>query len=551
MASPNKVIRALEQQRGSLDKAYSEWEPHFRDLRDAILPSRGQFTVSGQRAAPGINKRIIDSTAARAHRTLRAGLMSGMTSPQRPWFILGLYDDELAAKPEVKQYLETVQKRMYTVLRGSNIYRTFDACYADVGLFGTFCGIIVGHPTKIIETKAFPMGSYRIGEGANGEVDMLHFDSRQSVKQVVDRFGFDNCSDYVKRAFEKGQLSDWVEISSAIIPREVRRPDSPLSKDMPVASYHWEKKKNNKLLMESGFNMNPILGPRWEQVIGQTYSVSSPGMMAIGDAVQLQGQHREKALAVQMMVRPPMQAPAGFKSKHRGVPGGVTTMDSQDLQKGGLRPTHQVQPDITALAHDIQETRIRIGEAFFEDLFMLTIQSDRRQVTATEIAERHEEKLVVLGPVLEALTHLLQQVVETTFHYMQEAAMLPPAPDGLDGAPLKIEYVSLLAQAQKMVGTAPIERMLGFAGSIAQVKPQALDLIDEDEAVREFADKIGAPVKMIRDEKTVAGIREARQQEMATQAAMEQAEPMANAARLISEASARSEETLQNQRNVI
>jgi len=550
--SDKDIIKALDQRKSSMDAEYAHWEPHYREIRDAIMPARGRFSLGERKKNATLNRKIIDSSAGRALRTLRAGLMSGMTSPSRPWFKLGLYDEGLEDNPAVKQYLETVQRRMYAVLRGSNMYRTFDACYGDMGLYGTWSGLIVPSFEDIIRGIAMPMGSYRIAEDDEGNVSNLHYECRRTVSQVVEEFGLENCSSRVQTAFKNNQMGDWVDMYHAIEPRRQRDPMSPYAVDMPWASYYWEQDQTDKLLEKSGFRFNAILGPRWESMLGETYSVSSPGMLALGDCLQLQQQQRDKQIAIQLMARPPMQAPGSYKKGFRAVPGHVHYVDSQELQKGGLRPTHEVRPDVNALIMDIQETRQRISEAFFEDLFMLTIQSDRRNITATEIAERHEEKLIVLGPVLEALDYgLLQPVIETTYGYMQEARVLPEAPEELEGMALKVEYVSLLAQAQKAVGVAAIERTLGFAGSVAQLNPSALDKIDTDQMVDEFADQIGPPVKVIRTDEQVAAIRQAREEQQAQAQMMEQAEPMANAVKLISEANQRGEEALATARRAI
>lgn len=550
--SPKEMIKALNQRRAGMDAEYSQWEPHFREVRDAIQPTRGRFSLGEDRRKSTINKKIIDATGRKALRTLRAGLMSGMTSPSRPWFRLGLYDDSAMEVPAVKQYLHVAQTRMYQVLRGSNIYRTLDACYGDIGLYGTFGGLIVGDFENVIHSHAFPMGLYRLAENEDGVTDTLHYDCRKTVKQVVEQFGLENVSSRVRTAWNNNRFSDWVDIRHAIEPRLDRDPTSPLAKDKPWASYYWEKDQTDKFLAVSGFTHGPILGPRWEQVAGETYSVSSPGMDALGDALQLQVQQREKALSIQLMNRPEMIAPAGFRKRQmRGIPGGVTTLDTSDLQKGGMRPAHEVRPDIGALIMDINETRQRIKEAFFEDLFLLTVMSDRREVTAREIAERHEEKLIVLGPVLEALDHgLLQPVIEATFNYMQDAGIMPPAPQEIAQMPVKVEYVSLLAQAQKAVGVATIERTIGFAGSLAQIKPEVLDLIDGDEALREFADQVGPPPKTLRTREDVQAMREQRAQQEQAAAMAQAVEPMANAAKLISEANVRGEEALQMHRRI-
>jgi len=547
-----ELIRALVRRRKSMDAEYNMWEPHFRELRDAIQPSRGRFSLGEDRRSSTLNKKIIDGQAQKSLRTMRAGLMAGMTSPSRAWFKLGLYDQDAMEDPETQAYLHTVQTRMYTVLRGSNIYRVLDAAYGDLGLYGTFCGLIVDDYEDVIHGYHLPVGLFRIEENDRGVVDVIHRDVRKTVAQVVEMFGIENCSTQVQNLYKQNQLYDWVDIHHAIEVRRDRDPMSPLSINKPFASYYWEKTESSKFLNISGYDVNPILAPRWERVEGETWSVSSPAMIALGDAVQLQQQHRDKAIAIQYMVKPPLMGPAGFTQRFKHVPGGITTLNVTDLQKGGLRPTHEVKPDVAALVMDINETRERIRQAFFEDLFLMTAESDRRQVTAREIAERHEEKLLVLGPVLESLDHgLLQPIIEATYHYMEQAGILPEPPEAIQGRPLKVEYISLLAQAQRAVGVAAIERTVGFAGSLAQVRPDVLDGLNADAALREFASQIGPPPELLHDQKTIDAIRQERAQQAQQQALMENAQPLAQAANLISETAERGERGLQNQQRVV
>lgn len=539
----SELIKDLERRRKGMDSEYQNWEPHFRELRDAIQPTRGRFSLGENRQQATLNKRIIDSAGRKGLRTLKSGLMAGMTSPSRPWFKLGLHNDAVDDDPEVKAFLHETQKRMYAILRGSNIYRTLDACYGDIGLYGTFGGLLVGNFESVIHSHAFPMGLFRIAEADDGRIDTLHWDIRMTVDQCVRKFGIENVSDQVRNRWNNNDLHTFIDVHSAVEVRRQRDPLSGLSINKPLAHYYWERGQKQNLLMESGHGINGILGPRWERAEGETWAVSSPGMDALGDCVQLQQQHKDKQLAIQKMHNPPMQGPAGFKSRFRNIPGGVTTTNSTDLQKGGLRPTHEVKPDIQWLVHDINETRQRIRESFYEDLFLMTSGQGIegvKNVTATAIAEMHEEKLIALGPVLESLDNgLLTVIIEGLFHYMQEAEILPPIPDQLDGQSVKVEFISLLAQAQKAVGLASIERTIGFIGELAQVKPEALDKLDADKAVDEFADQVGPPPGIIVTTKEAQDIRRARAEQEAQAAAVENAQPMAQAAKLISEVSER------------
>lgn len=547
-AASAQLIRDLTKRRAGMNEEFSHWEAHFRELREAIQPTRGRFDFGERRTQSTHNKAIIDATARRGLRTLRAGLMSGMTSPSRAWFKLGLYDDDDMDDPEVQKWLHTVQTRMYTVHRGSNLYRMLNETYTDLGLFGTFAGLIRGDFDDVIHCHSFGMGTYRLAEDEEGVPNVLHRDIVRTVGQLVRQFGEENVSNTVYNAFKRNDLHDVIHCRHAIEMRYERDPMSPSNRNMAFASYYWEDSESDRFLQIGGFKRNPILAPRWEHVDGEVYSVSSPGMEALGDAVQLQLQHRDKGMAIQMSYKPPMQAPAGFTQRYRNVPGGLTTLNTTDLQQGGLRPTHEVKPDIQGLLLDIQETQERIRSAFFEDLFLMTAMSDRRQVTATEIAERHEEKLIVLGPVLESLDHgLLQPIIENTYHYMSEAEIIPPPPESIEGKPLKVEYISLLAQAQRAVGVASIERTVGFAGSLASVKPEVLDWLDEEVALREFTEQVGPPPAILRAPKDVEALRQQRAQQQQLQMAMENAQPMAAAAKLISETNTRGADALAQQ----
>ena len=546
--SDQDMIQELVRKRSGMDTEYNQWEPHFRELRDAIQPTRGRFTLGENRKSSTLNKRIIDSAGQKGLRTLKAGLMAGMTSPSRPWFKLGLQDDIDVNDPEIKTFLHETEKKMYRILRASNIYETLSNCYGDLGLYGTFGGLITSNFQNVIHSHAFPFGLFRIAENSMGRIDTLHWDVRMTVKQCVDQFGLNNCSRQVQNRYKKNDLHTWVDVQAAVEVRADRDKNSPLAKDMPVGIYYWERSRKDGFLMKGGMSYNGILAPRWERIEGEPWSTSSPAQIALGDCVQLQVQHRDKAMAIQTSYAPPVQAPAGYTKKFKSAPRSVNTISTTDIQKGGLRPVYEARPDISHLMHDINETRQRISESFYADLFRMASMhgvDGVKNVTATAIAEMHDEKLIALGPVLESLDHqLLTPIIEATFHFMQEAEILPEVPEVLENVSIKVEFISLLAQAQKAVGLASIERTIGFVGTVAQMRPEILDKIDVDATMDEFAAQVGPPPNMIVATKEADKVRQARAEQQQQQQMLEHAQPMAHAASLISEASARGEEGL-------
>jgi hypothetical protein len=294
-------------------------------------------------------------------------------------------------------------------------------------------------------------------------------------------------------------------------------------------------------LRETGFDEFPALCPRWNLAGNDIYG-SSPAMDALGDVEQLQIQEREKSKAIQKMVSPPLNVPSSLRAESvvNALPNGTTFYDPQAGAMPMASPLYQVQPRVMELQQDMEYVRNRIRGAFYADLWRMISEMERSGVTATEIDARREEKLLMLGPVLERLHHeLLDPLIDRTFAIAQRAEILPEVPEALSGHEVQVEYISMLAQAQRAVAIGGIERVVGFIGQLAGIDPQVLDKLDRDQAVDEVAKAIGAPPHIIRSDKEVEALRAERAQaQQAAQAAQQQQQGMMQAvqgAKLLSE----------------
>jgi hypothetical protein len=137
--------------------------------------------------------------------------------------------------------------------------------------------------------------------------------------------------------------------------------------------------------------------------------------------------------------------------------------------------------------------------------------SNPRNATATEVDARQEEKFLQLGPVLERVNDEQNDpMLDIVFDEMDSRGMFPDPPAEIAGMNLKVEYVSILAQAQKIIATAGIDRFAGFVTGMAQFKPEVLDKFDIDESVDQYGDALGVSARMIRDDDTVDDMREER-----------------------------------------
>ncbi|CAA2140465.1 portal protein [Hyphomicrobium sp. ghe19] len=513
------------------------WESDWQELASNVDPTRYRAQLRAERAAS--RKKIIDGTGTLAYRTLKSGMHSGLTSPARPWFKLGAEDPDLRDFAPVKQYLSLTEERLRKVFSASNIYTSFHTGYGDLGLFGQSCGILVEDDEKVVRIIQLLHGTFWLSRNDAGRATTLYRCFRWSVQRIVARFGLDNVSSSVRSKFDAGRYDETFVIWHAIEPRLKRNSDSPAKWDMPYLSNYWEEGSDaNRLLEESGFEENPIIAPPWE-LSGDDHYATSPGQDAIGDVKMLQKEQTRKLEGIDKQVRPPMTGPTSMRNNPASLlPGSITYVD--DPNRMGYREAMQVRLQLGELREDIHDVQQRIERTFYADLFLMLANMEGIQPrNQFEIAERKEEKLLALGPVLENIYNgQLEPVIERTYAIMNRRELLPPPPPDLQKKNLGIEYTSMLAQAQKAVATGAIERGVAFVGQLSAVKPDVLDKIDADEAVDVYFDYIGVPPSIVVPDDDVAKVREARaqQQKAAEQAAM--ASQVAPAAKQGAEAAA-------------
>lgn len=514
------------------------WEGAWQSLADFIEPTR--YRPVKREEGSTSRAKIIDSTATFSLRTLQSGMHSGITSPARPWFRLTTFDPDLRDYSPVKTYLNAVEQRMREVFQTSNIYNSFHTGYGDLGQFGQSCGLLVEDERRIVRMIQLVHGRFWIARDQSGMATTCYRVFTWSVDRIVSRFGYDNCSQTIKTAFDGAKYGETYDIWHAVEPRLDRDPSKPDKKNKPFLSNYWEDSTTSSptgMLEESGFDENPIVAPPWELSADDHYAIA-PGHVALPDIKMLQLEQTRKLEGIDKLVRPPMTGPTSLKNNPASLlPGSITYVDAPQGMSG-FRPAMEVNLRLSELAADIREVQQRIDRTFYADLFlMLTNMEGIQPRNQFEIAERKEEKLLALGPVLENIYNgQLQPVIDRTFNILERRGELPMPPTELQGQDLNIEYISILAQAQKAVATGAIERGLGFAGQLASMKPEVLDKIDADEALDVYFDYLGVPPSILVNDQKVKEGREARAQEVKQAKNAEMMATMAPAAKAGAEA---------------
>lgn len=535
---------------GAHERERSSFLPHWDEIAQNLFPRGARFLPSARNRGEKVNQKILRNIAGLALRTGSAGMMGGLTSPSRPWFRLTLSDMDLAAFRSVKRWLHLVQTRISEVFARSNFYNVLPTIYRGELAFGQGPIAILEDQEDVIRCFTFPVGTYCLAQSPRLSIDSLYRVQSYTVRQLVMEFGYNACTRAVKNQWDRSNYEEWIEVVHVMEPNFDRVPGLLTSANKPYRSVYFEKSNSEELLLrESGFDEQPFMAPRWE-VTGEDIYGWSPGMDALADIKELQLKQRRKAQAIDILVKPPMVGPTTLKTQRSSIlPGDVTYVDTFNGAQG-FKPAYEINPRIDHLIQDMNATEEIIRRCFYEDLFLMIASMDAKDVTAEAVAKKYEEKMVMLGPVVERNgDELLDPAIDRTYAIMLRRGMIPPPPPEIEGMNFEVAYISVLAQAQRMVGTTATERLFGFVGNLAGVEPTVKDNLNFDDGVQDYADMLGTNPRAVRDPAEVAKIREARaqQEQMAQMAAMAKpAADVAAGAKLLSETDVNRSSVLSN-----
>ena len=178
-------------------------------------------------------------------------------------------------------------------------------------------------------------------------------------------------------------------------------------------------------------------------------------------------------MGVDKEVDPPLRVPTTLKDTLNILPGGVNYMPGNDPREA-IGRLYDMNFDYPGVEGKIAQIQAMIHTIFKRDLFLLI--TDRPEMTATEVVERSQEKLIMLGPVTERqIPDVLEPMLTRTFNIMQRFGMIPPPPAELAEQPIKIDYISLLAQAQKMIGLQGLRSYVEMATAVETLKAGSPD----------------------------------------------------------------------------
>jgi len=553
-APDEKLRKHAEQRFKGMFAARKDKDADAYEIAGLCMPSRSKQIVENHRATnrtASVKSTLYDGHAIRSFEICANGMLSGLSSRSRAWFRPKLIDEELMNFHPVRLWLDDLATRMYAAFAMTNFYEAALSVYLEMAAFGTAADIMVGNDETISVNHPLTFGEYAIATGEDGRTNALARALALTTTQMVEKFGadrfdssalhWDRVTEPVKQAWDKGNyqqrflVHQLIELNPAYVPGKLGR------LGMQWRSLKWEpgQPDKGKFLAIEGFHEQCFMAPRWETLSGEEWGTGR-GKKALPDMRALQLAAKRSGEAEDMAVKPPTWGPPSL-DRVSMLPGAHTAVAAVDMQTG-IKPVYEIPYQIIQMLDGkIERLHQAVDAMTYADLFMAISNMDGVQPrNVEELVRRHEEQLTQLGPVTDrANAEFLQIAFDRMFGILLRGGLLPPPPQEIEGMEIKVDFVSVLAQAQKLLGISTTERAIAFVGNLGAAFPEAGDNLDIDAIVHDYWERSGAPSSGLRDPKVRDDIRNARAQAAQAErvaAMMPAAKDGSQAARLLSEA---------------
>jgi len=529
-----ELAQATIQRNSDLLAIRAPWESLWREAAQYCMPRRAPG-IQGSVEVPGEDEsRLFDTTAVQANMTLAAGQMSWMTPLEAAWFAI---EPQNAAEPdEFKRWLSRGTAVLRNTMATSSFYEAIHEFYLDRGCFGTAAMYIGSSEKRVLKCEVWPVGTFVIDADSDGRVDTVIRSFELDARQSVEKFGMDNVHPKVaERVAKNKDTRSKIRYLHAVLPRSEAERDGTKKdpENMPIASIYIDADHVHVAEL-SGYNEFPVMVSRylrWGSGMGSLYGWC-PAFAALADVRQLNVLQKMLDAQAEKAAFPAILAPDTLEGEIDANAHGITYY-SADM--GGAKPEEWLtQGRFDIGLQRVQERQESIEKAFHVDLFKMFAGLEK-QMTATEIMERSQEKLIQFSPTFAGLvSEVYNPLLERAFNLILRRGLVEPPP-GFDPnnpvmPPMKVEYSSRIALALRAIPAIGYVRTLQRVGSVAGLKPDILDNFDFDAAERQTAMDDGLPAEYLIPQTEVVKIRKLREQAAQEQAAAEKAAMMAEGA---------------------
>ncbi len=514
----------------TMKKEREPWESVWKDIGNNVVPNRTKFDITNTDKGQRNDLEIYDGTPVAALNLYASGSQGYLLSSSYKWFSLRIPNERLMDVRDVRIWLSVVEQVIYGLIQRSNFYKEMYMLFKDGGSIGTatiYSYFDVG--TKRVWFNTLHPKEVFIAEDDNGEVNTVVRYFNMTSARMSSRFKEDALDvDIQRQAEDPEEFATEHPVLHVVEQRSDYNPKSKSATEMKFKSCYIDI-EHESVIRESGYPVNPYGVWRVEKASDEIYG-RGPGWTALADIKALYQYAKTDIHAAQLEVDPVLDIPAERLNDIKYVPGGRNSYEDTGREVKRMSPPLNLRAGL-----DREERKQRLIEKhFLVDFFMMMSQA-QREMTATEIRQRMEEKSVMLGPHIAGLNQdVLDRIMDSIFASAWDAGLIPPPPDVLKGGGrLEVDYQGPLAQAQRsFFKTEPYRAVMrditGMVQALAPVAPGVavgmLDNYNWDHITREMAKGDGIPEEALMDEKVRDAIRQQRAQQ---QAQAQQAERMA------------------------
>ena len=493
-------IKQLKERLGKLKGARGTWDSHWQELADHILP-RKNTVLDKKSEGQKRTWQLLDNVGMHSNELLAGALHGLLTNPNAQWFELTTGNLELDQDDQVRKWLQKTTREIHNVYNNSNFQTEIHELYMDLCCFGTSAMLLEEDKKNVIRFSTKFIADYWIAENHMGFVDEIHHEWKWSAAQIIDEFGIDNVGKKVREAFEKGKDEKFCCVHVVYPKYQIEEYHGA----MPYISQYYLP--DGDIDLDVGeFQSFPYVVPRWTKAAGETYG-RSPGMNALPEIKVLNKMNETQLIGAQKMVDPPIQMPDdGFIMPIITRPGGI------NYYRPGTQDT--IKPLFTSTNIEwgegvMAERRKRVRDSYFVD--QLQLQQGGPMMTATEVLQRTEEQMRLLGPMLgRQQSELLGPMIQRTYQIMWTKQMISEPPAILKDKAIDVRYSSLIAKSQRINDAQGVQRALQSVAPFIQLDPSVADNFNGDAAARIMSITFGMPQELLNDAKVVAEKRKQR-----------------------------------------
>lgn len=531
-----KVAKLLKNAE-SLEASKSNFLSLFQDISDIFRPVKSDITSKKTAGDKSVFDYIFDSYPILAVETFASILSGVLTNKSSRWFEIKAVDDEINENQEVSEWLSKSTDGMWSKMYNSQsrFEQSILEAFKDIASFGTAATMTEEGRDFDLNYITHHIKNYLISENQEGKIDSVVIKADFTAMQAMQKWGDDNHKAIQEIA--KNRPHEKFSFQLHIYPRENRD----LNKiDIANKKFEgvWLDVANKMIVEELGWDSFPLAVGRSEKSTDELYGTSR-AMIALPDARQLNIMQKQYNESVELTLKPPMIVNADFDGRINLSPMALNKAKSNSMSSGrsAIEPIKLIG-QLNYTLELIQEKKKSIQEIFFLDKLKIF---DNPNATATQVLELRAEGFRIMSSVATSIQEYLDSILDRTFdilfrksfavndlengnssYNLLPEAVFPELPDLMKQAPeLKITFINPINQSQQITELNSLDVILQTVSSISQLNLDSIDVVNFDEILRKKANILTVDPKIINDDKTVADIRQQRQQVQDQQMALQ------------------------------